>query len=83
MTDGEQTRDVNSEKTVNEILAEAAQPLKDKKVHIISLGIGRRVNKSSLETIATGDNVYYAKTFSALRQLVRKLRKGSCIGKGD
>ncbi|XP_078378153.1 SCO-spondin-like isoform X5 [Oculina patagonica] len=79
MTDGEQTLDESSEKTVNEILAEAAQTLKDKNVHIISLGIGQRVNKSSLETIATGDNVYYAKTFSALRQLVRKLRKGSCI----
>lgn len=83
MTDGEQTVEKGSEKTVDEILAEASQPLKDKNVHIISLGIGKRVNKQSLETIATpGDNVYFAKTFSALRQLVRKLRKGSCTGKG-
>ena len=80
MTDGEQTIEKGSKKTVNEILAEASQPLKDKKVHIISLGIGKRVNRSSLKTIATENNVYYAKTFSALRQLVRQLRKGSCTG---
>ena len=82
MTDGEQTVEEGSGKTVNEILAEASKPLKDKNVHIISLGIGARVNKQSLETIATpGNNVYYARTFNALRQLVRELRKGSCSGK--
>jgi len=81
MTDGAQTEEENSKKTVDEILAEASQPLKDKKVRIISLGIGKRVNKSSLETIATEDNVYYAKSFNELRKLVRQLRKGSCTGK--
>ncbi|KAJ7370525.1 hypothetical protein OS493_031808 [Desmophyllum pertusum] len=80
MTDGEQTVNKNSKRPVNEVLAEAAQLLKDKNVHIISLGIGKRVNKSSLETIATGKNdVYHAKTFSALRKLVRELKRGSCI----
>ena len=84
MTDGEQTANKTSKRAVNEVLAEAAQLLKDKNVHIISLGIGKRVNKSSLETIATGKNdVYHAKTFSALRKLVRELKRGShaCIGK--
>lgn len=78
MTDGAQTEETNAKKSVDEILAEASQPLKDKKVHIISLGIGKRVNKLSLKTIATGDSVYYAESFNALRQLVKQLRKGSC-----
>lgn len=78
MTDGAQTEEKNAKKSVDEILAEASQPLKDKKVHIISLGIGNRVNKLSLKTIATGDSVYYANSFHELRQLVEQLRKGSC-----
>ena len=82
MTDGEQTEEKNAKKSVDEILAEASQPLKDKQVHIISLGIGTRVNKLSLKTIATGDKVYHAKSFDQLRQLVRELKKGSCTGKG-
>ena len=81
MTDGAQTEEKNAKKSVDEILAEASQSLKDKQVHIISLGVGKRVNKLSLETIATGDSVYYAKSFDELRQLVRQLRKGSCTGK--
>lgn len=81
MTDGAQTEEKNAKKSVDEILAEASQPLKDKKVHIISLGIGNRVNKLSLKTIATGDSVYYANSFHELRQLVEQLRKGSCTGK--
>ena len=81
MTDGAQTEEPNAKKSVDQILAEASQPLKDKQVHIISLGIGQRVNKLSLQTIATGDSVYYAKSFNALRQLVKQLKKGSCTGK--
>ena len=81
MTDGAQTVEKNATKPVHEILAEASQPLKDKKVRIISLGIGTRVNKLSLKTIATGDSVYYAKSFNELRQLVKQLKKGSCTGK--
>ena len=80
MTDGEQTRENKAKRSVNEILAEASQPLKDKGVSVISLGIGKRVNKASLETIASGDLVYYAKTFSDLRKMVRDLNKGTCPG---
>lgn len=81
MTDGGQTVKENAVKSVDQILTDASQPLKDKQVHIISLGIGKRVNKLSLKTIATGDNVYSAKSFNDLRPLVKQLRKGSCIGK--
>lgn len=81
MTDGVQTMKENALKSVDQILTEASKPLRDKQVNIISLGIGKRVNKLSLKTIATGDSVYYAKSFKELRPLVKQLRKGSCIGK--
>ena len=82
MTDGEQTRDVKTKVSVNELLAEASQPLKDKEIHIISLGIGRRVNTESLEAIAESkDSVFTASSFDALRTMVRKLKKGTCLCK--
>ena len=79
MTDGEQTVEKNAQRTVREILEAAAQPLKDKGVNIISLGIGRKVNRKSLEAISTGNNVFMATSFNDLRTLVRDLRKGTCL----
>lgn len=78
MTDGEQTKDPEATKSVNEILAEAVQPLKDKGVRVITLGIGKKVNKESLQTIATGDFVFYASSFNELRKMVKQLKKGTC-----
>ncbi|PFX32412.1 Hemicentin-1 [Stylophora pistillata] len=78
MTDGEQTVEKNSTKSDIEILTEASKPLKDKGVRIISLGIGRRANKKSLEAISSGSDVYSSESFSKLRLLVRKLKKGTC-----
>ena len=80
MTDGEQTVEKNSTKSDIEILTEASKPLKDKGVRIISLGIGRRANKKSLEAISSGSDVYSSESFSKLRLLVRKLKKGTCQG---
>ena len=82
MTDGEQTTDAKAERSVNEILAEAAQPLKDKGISVISLGIGRRVNRESLKAIAASEDlVFMAKSFNALRRMVRNLKKGTCLSK--
>lgn len=78
MTDGEQTVEKNSTKSDIEILTEASKPLKDKGVRIISLGIGRGANKKSLEAISSGSDVYSSESFSKLRLLVRKLKKGTC-----
>ena len=81
MTDGEQTIDPKSTRSVNQILTEAVQPLKDKDIRVITLGIGRRVNKESLQAIATGDYVFYASSFSGLKRMVRQLKKGTCASK--
>ena len=81
MTDGEQTKDPEATKSVNEILAEAVQPLKDKGVRVITLGIGKKVNKESLQTIATDDFVFYASSFNELRKMVKQLKKGTCPSK--
>jgi len=78
MTDGVQTKDPKDKRSVTEILAEAAQPLKDKGVRVISLGIGQRVDRASLQTIATGDYVFSARSFNDLRRMVRDLKKGTC-----
>ena len=80
MTDGVQTKDPKDKRSVTEILAEAAQPLKDKGVRVISLGIGQRVDRASLQTIATGDYVFSARSFNDLRRMVRDLKKGTCEG---
>lgn len=82
MTDGEQTTDAKTKGSVNELLVEASQPLKDKGIRVISLGIGRRVNRESLEAIAASkDSVFTASSFNALRTMVRKLKKGTCLSK--
>lgn len=80
MTDGVQTVEKNSRKSDIEILTEASKPLKEKGVRIISLGIGKRVNRKSLEAISSGRDVYSSRTFSELKTLVKKLKKGTCHG---
>ena len=80
MTDGEQTvLDPNS--SANEILEVASKPLKDKGIHIIALGIGRRANKSNLGVIASEGGVYSAVNFRELRSVISQLKKGTCPGK--
>lgn len=79
VTDGEQTKGDKSVESVNEMLANAAKPLKDKGVKIISLGIGKKVNKENLEAISSGDFVFRASSFNSLRRMVSDLRKGTCL----
>lgn len=82
ITDGEQTKKDNSKLSVDQILAQAAQPLKDKGVRVIALGIGTKVNMENLETIASDKRlVFKASSFYSLLQIVTSLKKGTCLGK--
>lgn len=80
ITDGEQTKKDNSKLSVDQILAQAAQPLKDKGVRVIALGIGTKVNMENLETIASDKRlVFKASSFYSLLQIVTSLKKGTCL----
>ena len=81
MTDGIQT--VTEEgKLSSNILNAAVQPLKDKKVRMISLGIGKAANLFDLVTIASSNNdVYLAENLAQLKGLVTRLTKNTCPGR--
>lgn len=80
ITDGEQSKKDDSKLSVNQILAQAAQPLKDKGVRVIALGIGKKVNMENLETIASDKRlVFKASSFHSLLRIVTSLKKGTCL----
>ena len=82
ITDGEQSKKDDSKLSVDQILAQAAQPLKDKGVRVIALGIGKKVNMENLETIASDKRlVFKASSFHSLLRIVTSLKKGTCLGK--
>ena len=81
MTDGKQTLDDETALTSDVLLA-AVQPLKDKGVRVISLGIGPRTNLLDLLTLASTDNdVYLAADFLELKGLVTELTVNKCPGR--
>ncbi|XP_029187797.2 A disintegrin and metalloproteinase with thrombospondin motifs adt-1-like isoform X2 [Acropora millepora] len=80
ITDGEQSKKDDSKLSVDQILAQAAQPLKDKGVRVIALGIGKKVNMENLETIASDKRlVFKASSFHSLLRIVTSLKKGTCL----
>ncbi|XP_074624580.1 SCO-spondin-like isoform X4 [Acropora palmata] len=80
ITDGEQSKKDDSKLSVDQILAQAAQPLKDKGVRVIALGIGKKVNMENLETIASEKRlVFKASSFHSLLRIVTSLKKGTCL----
>lgn len=81
MTDGKQT--VNDKGTLtSDILYAAVQPLKDKKIRVISLGIGSNTNLLDLLTLASTDaDVYLAENFEMLKGLVTDLTERKCPGR--
>ena len=85
MTDGKQTvDDDHRERGVlsSDILFKAVQPLKDKKVRVIALGIGSNTNIFDLLTIAsTSNDVFLAENFEQLKGLVADLAQNKCPGK--
>ena len=81
MTDGKQT--VRNDTILSsDILSAAVQPLKDKNVKVISLGIGKNTNLFDLMTIASSsDDVYLAENFAVLKGLVANLTQNKCPGR--
>lgn len=85
MTDGKQTvakDEEGADKVLSsDILSAAVQPLKDKKVKMMSLGIGKAAHLFDLMTIAsTADDVYLAEDFAQLKNLVSDLTQNKCPG---
>ena len=77
ITDGKQTRD-RGEYTP---LTQAAQGIKQKGVTVYALGVGKGVERSDLQAIATSqETVFTAATFAALGGIVENIRKGVCKG---
>ena len=80
MTDGKQTTAEGV--LASDILLAAVQPLKDKGVRVISLGIGAATGILDLLTLASTDNdVYLAENFVVLKGLVKELTEKKCPGK--
>lgn len=80
MTDGKQT--VDDGVLSADILYNAVQPLKDKNVKVLSLGIGKNTNLFDLLTLAsTGNDVFLAENFEQLKDLVTDLTQNKCPGK--
>ena len=78
ITDGKQTRD-RGEYTP---LAQAAQGIKQKGVTVYALGVGKGVERSDLQAIATSEKtVFTAATFAALGDIVENIREPLCEGK--
>lgn len=82
MTDGKQSLEKGDTRLTTDILLEAVQPLKEKGIRVISLGIGSNTQLLDLLTLASSDNdVYLAKDFKELKTLVTDLTERNCPGK--
>ena len=81
MTDGKQTV-TDATALTSDILYAAVQPLKEKGVRVISLGIGADTNIFDLLTLASTDrDVYSAADFKELKGLVKELTSSKCPGR--
>ena len=79
MTDGRQT--VEEGFLSSDILHDSVQPLKDKGIRVISLGIGKGTLLFDLLTLAsTDEDVYSAADFKELKNLVTELTERNCPG---
>lgn len=75
ITDGEQTIDRGAYTRLDQ----ASQPLKDKGVFVYALGIGKDVNASQLQQIATNSRgVFRAASFEELQPMVEVIIDGVC-----
>ena len=81
MTDGKQTVR-NHSILSSDILSAAVQPLKDRNIKVITLGIGKNTNLFDLMTIASSsDDVYLAENVAFLKGLVANLTQNKCPGR--
>ena len=56
--------------------------LQDKDVHAVAVGIGKKIYKEELETIA-GDDVILVDDFDALRGKLAGIESQMCGGRGE
>ncbi|XP_067022326.1 uncharacterized protein [Acropora muricata] len=83
MTDGKQTVR-NHSILSSDILSAAVQPLKDRNIKVITLGIGKNTNLFDLMTIASSsDDVYLAENVAFLKGLVANLTQNKCPVNGN
>ena len=78
ITDGKQTTDQGSYTE----LSVASRGLKNKGVKVFSLGIGRNVDRTQLNDIASSnDNVFTAASFGGLAPVAETIVQNSCPGR--
>ena len=83
MTDGVQTvpGSSSSSESSTEILDSAVQPVKDKGVEVMSIGIGKGIVLVDLVTLASDDTgVFLAESFAALDDIATDIIEGKCPG---
>lgn len=81
MTDGVQTVPDSSSESSTEILDSAVQPVKDKGVEVMSIGIGKGIVLVDLVTLASDDTgVFLAESFAALNEIATDIIEGKCPG---
>lgn len=80
LTDGTQTPEPSPDES-EENLFIAAQNLQDKDIDVLVLAIGKDVNPYQLLNIASEENnLYVAKVFDELLEMVEELSKRECLG---
>lgn len=80
LTDGTQTPEPSPGES-EENLISAAQLLHDKGIDVLALGIGKDVNPFQLLNIASDENnLYVAKVFDEILDVVEELTKRECLG---
>ena len=80
LTDGTQTPEPRPDEAEDNLLA-AAQNLQNRDIDVLALGIGRGVDPFQLLTIASNENnLYVAKAFDEILNVVGQLTKRECLG---
>ena len=80
LTDGTQTPEPSQDEAEDNLLA-AAQNLQNRDIDVLALGIGRGVDPFQLLNIASNENnMYVAKAFDEILNVVGQLTKRECLG---
>ena len=80
LTDGTQTPEPSPDEAEDNLLA-AAQNLQNRDIDVLALGIGRGVDPFQLLNIASNENnLYVAKAFDEILNVVAQLTKRECLG---
>lgn len=80
LTDGTQTPEPSPGESEENLIG-AAQLLHDKGIDVLALGIGKDVNPFQLLNIASDENnLYVAKVFDEILDVVGELTKRECLG---